>query len=151
MRPGWLSFRDPGSSGARARERGPTLVDLERDRTSQTASTATWRRRKVGILRQVVVADTDAEALAATRTANTHWFRSITKLWHDDDDHFPDSLCSWASRPNRRPSSSARQARARADRESLEVSGCNHANRASAWGTLPTSKRWTRRAYLRRR
>jgi alkanesulfonate monooxygenase SsuD/methylene tetrahydromethanopterin reductase-like flavin-dependent oxidoreductase (luciferase family) len=50
---------------------------------------------KVGILRQVVVADTDAEALAATRTAHTHWFRSITKLWHDHDDHFPDSLFSW--------------------------------------------------------
>jgi len=50
---------------------------------------------KVGILRQVVVADTDEEALAVTRAAHGDWYHSITKLWHDHDDHSVDGLFAW--------------------------------------------------------
>ena len=38
---------------------------------------------KIGIMRQIVVAPTDDEALALARTAHADWYRSITKLWHD--------------------------------------------------------------------
>ena len=41
-------------------------------------------------MRQVFVADTDAEALEAARSAHQDWFHSITKLWHANGDHFPD-------------------------------------------------------------
>ena len=34
---------------------------------------------KVGVMRQVVVADTDEEALAAAQEAHSDWYRSITK------------------------------------------------------------------------
>ena len=50
---------------------------------------------KIGILRQVVVADSDEEALAAARAAHGDWYRSITKLWHDHDDHSVDGLFAW--------------------------------------------------------
>ena len=50
---------------------------------------------KVGILRQVVVAETDGEALAAARAAHGDWYHSITKLWHDHDDHSVDELFAW--------------------------------------------------------
>ena len=49
---------------------------------------------KLGILRQVVVAETDDEALAVARSGYTDWYRSITKLWHEHDDHHPDALFS---------------------------------------------------------
>jgi alkanesulfonate monooxygenase SsuD/methylene tetrahydromethanopterin reductase-like flavin-dependent oxidoreductase (luciferase family) len=50
---------------------------------------------KIGILRQVVVADTDEEALETTRAANGDWYHSITKLWHDRDEHSVDGLFAW--------------------------------------------------------
>ena len=49
---------------------------------------------KVGIMRQIVVAETDKEAETAARTAHQDWFDSITKLWHEYDDHMPDGLFS---------------------------------------------------------
>ena len=45
---------------------------------------------KVGVMRQVLVADTDEEALAAAQTAHGDWYHSITKLWHAHGDHGPD-------------------------------------------------------------
>jgi alkanesulfonate monooxygenase SsuD/methylene tetrahydromethanopterin reductase-like flavin-dependent oxidoreductase (luciferase family) len=91
----------------------------------------------VGILRQVVVADTDAEALAVTRPAHTHWFRSITKLWHDHDDHFPDSLFSWEASTQDETLVFGSPTRVREQLEQLlEVSGCNYVICAFAWGTL---------------
>lgn len=50
---------------------------------------------KLGVLRQVVVAETDDEALAITRNAHDCWYRSITKLWHDHDDHSVDGIFAW--------------------------------------------------------
>ena len=93
---------------------------------------------KVGIVRQVFVADTDAEALAATRAAHGDWYRSITKLWHDHDDHSPIASSPGRRPPSTRPFSSARR-RACASRwqQLLEVSGCNYVICAFAWGTFP--------------
>jgi alkanesulfonate monooxygenase SsuD/methylene tetrahydromethanopterin reductase-like flavin-dependent oxidoreductase (luciferase family) len=93
---------------------------------------------KVGILRQMVVADTDAEALAATRAAHTHWYRSITKLWHEHDDHLPDSLFSWEVSTQQETILFGSPARVREQlAQLLEVSGCNYVIGAFAWGTLP--------------
>jgi alkanesulfonate monooxygenase SsuD/methylene tetrahydromethanopterin reductase-like flavin-dependent oxidoreductase (luciferase family) len=93
---------------------------------------------KVGILRQVCVADTGDEALAAARTAHGHWYRSITKLWHDHDDHTPDGLFAWepAMQGETILCGSPRRVREQLARL-LEVSGCNYVIGAFAWGTLP--------------
>jgi alkanesulfonate monooxygenase SsuD/methylene tetrahydromethanopterin reductase-like flavin-dependent oxidoreductase (luciferase family) len=57
---------------------------------------------KVGMLRQIVIAETEAEAAALAKTAHTGWYRSITKLWHDHGDNGVDNLaarcCSSARR-----------------------------------------------------
>jgi alkanesulfonate monooxygenase SsuD/methylene tetrahydromethanopterin reductase-like flavin-dependent oxidoreductase (luciferase family) len=92
---------------------------------------------KVGVMRQVFVADTDDEALAAARPAHGDWFYSITKLWHDHNDHMPDGLFNWDvlteheslifGSPDRVREQVARL---------LEVSGCNYVIFAFAWGTL---------------
>jgi alkanesulfonate monooxygenase SsuD/methylene tetrahydromethanopterin reductase-like flavin-dependent oxidoreductase (luciferase family) len=84
-------------------------------------------QRKVGIVRQVFVADTDAEAWAAAHVAHTAWYRSITKLWHDHDDHTPDGLFAWE--PSLRGETILVGSPARVREQlarSLEVSGCNY-------------------------
>lgn len=50
---------------------------------------------KVGILRQVFVADTDEQALAVTRAGHRDWCDSITKLFHNHDDHSVDARFAW--------------------------------------------------------
>jgi alkanesulfonate monooxygenase SsuD/methylene tetrahydromethanopterin reductase-like flavin-dependent oxidoreductase (luciferase family) len=50
---------------------------------------------KLGVVRQVLVTETDDEALAAARAAHHDWNRSITKLWHDHNDHSVDGIFSW--------------------------------------------------------
>jgi hypothetical protein len=80
----------------------------------------------------------DAEALAATRAAHTHWYRSITKLWHEHDDHLPDSLFSWETSTQQETILFGAPARVREQlAQLLEVSGCNYVICAFAWGTLP--------------
>jgi alkanesulfonate monooxygenase SsuD/methylene tetrahydromethanopterin reductase-like flavin-dependent oxidoreductase (luciferase family) len=93
---------------------------------------------KVGILRQVCVADTDDAALAATRTAHGNWYRSITKLWHDHNDHTPDGLFSWEASTQHETILFGSPARVREQIERLlEVSGCNYVLGSFAWGSLP--------------
>jgi alkanesulfonate monooxygenase SsuD/methylene tetrahydromethanopterin reductase-like flavin-dependent oxidoreductase (luciferase family) len=93
---------------------------------------------KVGIARQVVVADTDAEALAATHAAHRDWYRSITKLWHDHDDHTYDAFFAWELSLQGETILFGSPARVREQMERLlEVSGCNYVICAFAWGTLP--------------
>jgi alkanesulfonate monooxygenase SsuD/methylene tetrahydromethanopterin reductase-like flavin-dependent oxidoreductase (luciferase family) len=93
---------------------------------------------KVGILRQVYVADTDEEALAATRAAHGDWYRSITKLWHDHDDHSVDGLFAWETATQYETILFGSPARVREQiTRLLEVSGCNYVICAFAWGTLP--------------
>ena len=92
---------------------------------------------KVGIVRQIFVADTDNEALAATQSAHETWFRSITKLWHDHDDHFPDGLFSWDTSTQHETIIFGSPERVRGQmRQLLEVSGCNYVICSFAWGSF---------------
>jgi len=92
---------------------------------------------KVGILRQVVVAETDAEALAATRAGHATWYRSITKLWHAHDDHTPDGLFAWDTAIQHETLVFGSPARVREQLARLiEVSGCDYVICAFAWGIL---------------
>jgi len=93
---------------------------------------------RVGILRQVVVARTDDEVLAATRAAHANWYRSITKLWHDHDDHTPDGLFNWEVSTQHETIIFGSPARVRDQMARLlEVSDCNYVICAFAWGSLP--------------
>ena len=92
---------------------------------------------KVGVLRQVFVADTDSEALSATRSAHGDWYRSITKLWHDHDNHSIDGLFAWETATQYETiifgsPETVREQMARL----LEESGCNYVICSFAWGTF---------------
>jgi alkanesulfonate monooxygenase SsuD/methylene tetrahydromethanopterin reductase-like flavin-dependent oxidoreductase (luciferase family) len=93
---------------------------------------------KVGIVRQVFVADTDDEALAATRAAHGDWYHAITKLWHDHDDHSVDGLFAWEPAMQGETILCGTPARMREQiARVLEVSGCHYVIGAFAWGTFP--------------
>ena len=49
----------------------------------------------LGVVRQIVVAPTDEEAMSIAHTAHRHWNRSILQLWHEHDDHSNDPLFDW--------------------------------------------------------
>ncbi len=88
-------------------------------------------------MRQVFVADTDGEALTATQSAHESWYRSITKLWHDHDDHFPDGLFSWDTSTQHETIIFGSPERVREQiARLLEVSGCNYVICSFAWGTF---------------
>lgn len=90
---------------------------------------------KVGVLRQVFVADSDGEALAAARAAHATWFHSITKLWHEHDDHFGDDLFSWETSTRYETLLSGSPGRVREQMARLiEESGCNYVLCAFTWG-----------------
>lgn len=92
---------------------------------------------KVGIMRQVFVADTDAEALEAARSAHQDWFHSITKLWHAHGDHFPDALFNWDTATEHETIIHGSPDRVKEQMESmLEISGCNYVICSFAWGTF---------------
>jgi len=92
---------------------------------------------KVGIMRQVFVAETDEEALAATRSAYSDWYRSITKLWHDHDDHTPDGLFGWEVATQHETIIFGSPARVREQMARvLEISGCNYVICSFSWGSF---------------
>ena len=92
---------------------------------------------KVGIVRQVVVAERDDEAAAVARAAHGAWYRSIMKLWHDHGDHGHDGLFAWETATEHETILFGSPARVRAQlTRLLEVSGCNYVLCAFAWGTL---------------
>jgi alkanesulfonate monooxygenase SsuD/methylene tetrahydromethanopterin reductase-like flavin-dependent oxidoreductase (luciferase family) len=93
---------------------------------------------KIGILRQIVVAESDNEALEAARTAHKDWYRSITKLWHDHDDHSVDGLFAWEPATEHETMLFGSPSRIREQMARLvETSGCNYIVCSFAWGTLP--------------
>jgi alkanesulfonate monooxygenase SsuD/methylene tetrahydromethanopterin reductase-like flavin-dependent oxidoreductase (luciferase family) len=84
------------------------------------------------------VAETDDQALAATRPAYADWYRSITKLWHDRDDHSIDGLFAWEAATQNETLIFGSPARVREQVVRLvEESGCNYVICSFAWGTLP--------------
>jgi alkanesulfonate monooxygenase SsuD/methylene tetrahydromethanopterin reductase-like flavin-dependent oxidoreductase (luciferase family) len=93
---------------------------------------------KVGILRQVFVADTDDEALTIARPAFADFNHSILKLWHDHGDHSVDALFDWETATQQQTviCGSPASVRERLS-QAVEVSGCNYVICAFAWGTLP--------------
>ncbi len=96
---------------------------------------------KIGIVRQIVVADTDAEALALARAAHGDWYRSITQLWHDHNDHSVDGLFAWETATQFETLLFGSPARVRDQVGRLiEESGCNYVIGSFAWGTLPHQK-----------
>jgi alkanesulfonate monooxygenase SsuD/methylene tetrahydromethanopterin reductase-like flavin-dependent oxidoreductase (luciferase family) len=50
---------------------------------------------RIGTMRQVVVADTDAEAMTIARNAYPQFYDSITWLWHRRNDRSVDQLFDW--------------------------------------------------------
>jgi alkanesulfonate monooxygenase SsuD/methylene tetrahydromethanopterin reductase-like flavin-dependent oxidoreductase (luciferase family) len=93
---------------------------------------------RVGILRQVVVADSDDEALLATRATHQDWYRSITKLWHDHGDHSIDGLFEWEMATQHETILFGSPTRVREQMARLvETSGCNYVVCSFAWGTTP--------------
>ena len=92
---------------------------------------------KVGVLRQVFVADTDDDALAATRAAHADWYRSITKLWHDHNDSSVDGLFAWETAVQHETIIFGSPVRVRRQiAQLLEVSDCNYLIGSFAWGSL---------------
>lgn len=49
----------------------------------------------LGVMRQIVVAPTDEEAMSIARTAHGRWNRSILQLWHEHDSHSNDRIFDW--------------------------------------------------------
>ena len=93
---------------------------------------------RLGIVRQVYVAETNEEALATAHAAHGDWYRSITKLWHDHDDHSVDGLFTWETATQYETMIFGAPARVREQIGRLvEESRCNYVICAFAWGTLP--------------
>ena len=92
---------------------------------------------KVGIVRQVVVAETDDEAAALAQSAHAVWEHSILKLWHDHGDSTRDVQFSWQVAAEHETILFGSPERVR-DQVSqlLEVSGCNYVLCVFAWGNL---------------
>jgi alkanesulfonate monooxygenase SsuD/methylene tetrahydromethanopterin reductase-like flavin-dependent oxidoreductase (luciferase family) len=93
---------------------------------------------KLGILRLVVIADSETAAEEAARAAHSVWFRSITQLWHEHGDHSVDGLFTWESSCETKSLVFGTPDRVRAEIERLvAASGCNYVICSFAWGTLP--------------
>jgi alkanesulfonate monooxygenase SsuD/methylene tetrahydromethanopterin reductase-like flavin-dependent oxidoreductase (luciferase family) len=92
---------------------------------------------KVGIGRQVVIADTDEEALEIARSAHARWFHSISKLWRENNDDSADKLFSWEVSTQYDTFIFGSPATVRDKMaELLEVSGCNYVACCFAFGTI---------------
>lgn len=92
---------------------------------------------RLGIVRQTVVAETDDEAAAIARAAHADWYRSITKLWHEHDDHSVDALFAWENAVRFETIVFGSPERVREQMIRLvETSGCNYVICSFAWGTL---------------
>ncbi len=92
----------------------------------------------LGAMRQVFVADSDAEAEAVARAAHADWYRSITQLWHDHDDHTVDHLFSWDLGVAGQTILFGSPSRVRDQVAALlDATGCNYFIGSFAWGSLP--------------
>jgi alkanesulfonate monooxygenase SsuD/methylene tetrahydromethanopterin reductase-like flavin-dependent oxidoreductase (luciferase family) len=75
---------------------------------------------------------------SAARSAHRDWYHSITKLWHDHNDHSVDGLFAWDSASQYETLLCGSPARMREQMARLvEQSGCNYVICSFAWGTLP--------------
>ena len=96
---------------------------------------------KVGVMRQVLVADTDEQALATAQAAHGDWFHSITKLWHAHGDHGPDEHFGWEALIQDRGMIYGSPASVKEQVDQLMgETGCNYLVCAFAWGTLTSEQ-----------
>lgn len=96
------------------------------------------RSPRLGIMRLIVVAETDAEGLQLARGAHDRWYRSITKLWHENSDHSMDARFSWDSAAQNETVLCGSPSRVRNHMARLiETSACNYVLCVFAWGGLP--------------
>jgi len=92
---------------------------------------------KVGVNRQVVIAETDAEAFELTQRAHADWFHSITKLMHDNNNDRDDALFNWDSAVNHKTILFGSPETVREEIKNLvDTSGCNYVISAFAWGSM---------------
>jgi len=109
----------------------------ERHKSDPTRINAHVTAPKVGVNRQVVIAETDAEALALTKKAHAEWYYSITKLMHDHNNDRDDALFNWESATQHKTILFGSPDTVRAEIcELVETSGCNYVISAFAWGSL---------------
>ncbi|MGB1885596.1 MAG: LLM class flavin-dependent oxidoreductase [Gammaproteobacteria bacterium] len=50
---------------------------------------------KLGAMRQIFVAESDEAAMEVAKPAYDNWYRSITKLWHSNNDNSYDDFFDW--------------------------------------------------------
>lgn len=92
---------------------------------------------KVGINRQVVVAETDEEALAAVRAAHPRWAQSFIKLWRDHGDVTYERRVDLDGALHHETIIAGSPARVREQvQRAFDESGCNYMTCAFAWGSL---------------
>ena len=92
---------------------------------------------RLGVMRQVFVADTDNEAQAVARPAHDSWFQSITKLWHSHGDYAIDGRFNWDASVQHETIIYGTPERVREQiARLLDTSGCNYVACSFAWGTL---------------
>jgi alkanesulfonate monooxygenase SsuD/methylene tetrahydromethanopterin reductase-like flavin-dependent oxidoreductase (luciferase family) len=92
---------------------------------------------KLGVNRQIVVADSDADARRIAKSAHETWYRSITKLWHAHGDHSYDALFSWKAAEEHETILFGSPERVREQLGRLfRNTGCNYVIGSFAWGTL---------------
>lgn len=92
---------------------------------------------KVGLVRQIVVAETDDEAASLAQSAHAVWEHSILKLWHDHEDRSRDMQFSWQVASQHETILFGSPARVREQMaRMLEVSGCDYVLCVFAWGNL---------------
>ncbi len=92
---------------------------------------------KIGVMRQIVMADSNKEALEIARPAHDDWYHSITKLWHTHNDHSVDGLFAWDTALEHQTLLVGSPARVREQVvRLLEETGCNYMICSFAWGTL---------------
>jgi alkanesulfonate monooxygenase SsuD/methylene tetrahydromethanopterin reductase-like flavin-dependent oxidoreductase (luciferase family) len=88
-------------------------------------------------MRQVFIAETDAEALSIAELAYHDWYESITELWHKNNDASFDALFAWEESLSSGAAliGSASTVRERIQ-QLVEDSGINYFAGSFAWGSL---------------
>jgi alkanesulfonate monooxygenase SsuD/methylene tetrahydromethanopterin reductase-like flavin-dependent oxidoreductase (luciferase family) len=151
--PLWYPTRSPDSVKQAARQGYNCVTIGPPDRVHQNVSTYwdTWTAHrddpgrlnfhvpepKMGVARQVIIADTEKEAHEMAKAAHGDWFRSITRLWHAHDDHGPDGHFGWEPSIQDRSIIFGTSDQVKEQVEQLtEETGSNYLLCAFAWGTL---------------
>lgn len=92
---------------------------------------------KLAAMRQIFIADTDAEAMTVARDAYRTWYHSITRLWHRRQDHAVDQLFDWDLGLAAETILVGSPARVREQvKRLIAESGINYMIGAFAWGSL---------------